>query len=134
MQVPKFWVGSATDTLFNHHAPYLTKRGTMALFKVKTSKKVETNIKLEESTVKMLNQYAHFHQASADDVVDEALQYIFSHDKDFEKHLKDNPDAEVPSSVRVKKPVGAVKAAATPSNGNGNHAASSAPAATAPAK
>lgn len=106
----------------------------MALFKVKTSKKVETNIKLEDSTVKILNQYAHFHQAGADDVVDEALQYIFSRDKDFEKHLKDNPDMDVPSSVRVKKPVGAAKSTATPSNGNGNHALAATPAATAPAK
>ncbi len=65
----------------------------MALFTVKTSKKVETNIRLEESTAKMLDRYAHFHKGPADDVVNEALEYIFKHDKDFQQHLQQNPDA-----------------------------------------
>ena len=83
----------------------------MALFTVKTSKKVETNIRLEESTAKMLDRYAHFHKGPADDVVNEALEYIFKHDKDFQQHLTANPDTNVPSSVRIKKAPGAAKAA-----------------------
>ena len=62
----------------------------MALFKVKTSKKVETQLRLEESTAKMLDRYAHFHQASADEVANEALEYCFTRDKDFQQHLQQN--------------------------------------------
>jgi hypothetical protein len=83
----------------------------MALFTVKTSKKVETNIRLEESTAKMLDRYAHFHKGPADDVVNEALEYIFRHDKDFQQHLQKNPDEEVTASVRIKKAPGSVKGA-----------------------
>ena len=85
----------------------------MALFTVKTSKKVETNIRLEESTAKMLDRYAHFHQGPADEVVNEALEYIFKHDKDFQQHLTANANATVPSSVRIKKAPGSAKAAKT---------------------
>ncbi len=81
----------------------------MALFTVKASKKVETSMRLEESTAKMLDRYAHFHKASADDVVNESLEYIFKHDKDFQQYLTANPDAEVASSVRVKKVPGSAK-------------------------
>ena len=75
----------------------------MPLFSVKTSKKVEANIRLEESTAKMLDKYAHFHKGPADDVVNEALEYIFTKDKDFQQHLRSNPEAEVPTSLRIKK-------------------------------
>ena len=106
----------------------------MALFKVKTSKKVETQLKLEESTAKMLDRYAHFHQASADDVANQALEYIFGHDKDFQQHLQQNADAKVPSSLRIKKAPGTAKTAKASQNDNGDYAPEVMPAATAPAK
>ena len=81
----------------------------MALFTVKTSKKVETNMRLEESTAKMLDRYAHFHKGPADDVVNEAFEYIFKHDKDFQQHLQQNPNEEVAASVRIKKAPGSAK-------------------------
>ncbi len=92
----------------------------MALFTVKTSKKVETNMRLEESTAKMLGRYAHFHKGSADDVVNESLEYIFKHDKGFQQHLTAHPTQEVESSVRVKRAPGASKAAKTAANGSGS--------------
>jgi hypothetical protein len=89
----------------------------MALFTVKTSKKVETSMRLEESTAKMLDRYAHFHKGSADDVVNEALEYIFKHDKDFQQDLQQNPNQQVASSVRIKKgPVSTRAAKSAPSN------------------
>jgi hypothetical protein len=101
----------------------------MALFTVKTSKKVEISMRLEESTAKMLDRYAHFHKGSADDVVNEALEYIFKHDKDFQQDLQQNPNQQVASSVRIKKAPGSTRAAkSTPSN-NGS-ASSTATAAT----
>jgi hypothetical protein len=91
----------------------------MALFTVKTSKKVETSMRLEESTAKMLDRYAHFHKGSADDVVNESLEYIFKHDKDFQQYLSANPAEEVASSVRVKKAPGTAKTPKTGANGTG---------------
>jgi hypothetical protein len=92
----------------------------MALFTVKTSKKVETSMRLEESTAKMLDRYAHFHKGSADDVVNESLEYIFKHDKDFQQYLSANPSEEVASSVRVKKAPGSAKAAKSGTKTNGS--------------
>ena len=83
----------------------------MPLFSVKTSKKIDTNIRLEESTAQMLDRYAHFHKGPADDVVNEALEYIFTKDKDFQQHLRSNPEEQVPSSLRVKKVPPSVAAA-----------------------
>ena len=97
----------------------------MPLFSVKTSNKVEANIRLEESTAKMLDKYAHFHKGPADDVVNEALEYIFTKDKDFQQHLRSNPEGEVPSSLRIKKVPPSVAAAkqasrnGTAANGSG---------------
>ena len=75
----------------------------MALFTVKASNKIDTSMRLEESTAKMLDRYAHFHKGSADDVVNESLEYIFKHDKDFQQYLSANPAQEVPQTLRVKK-------------------------------
>ncbi len=83
----------------------------MPLFTVKTSNKIDTNIRLEESTAKMLDKYAHFHKGPADDVVNEVLEYIFTKDKDFQQHLRTNPEGEVPSSLRIKKVPPSVAAA-----------------------
>jgi hypothetical protein len=92
----------------------------MALFTVKTSKKVETNMRLEESTAKMLDRYAHFHQGPADDVVNEALEYIFKRDKDFQQYLQQNPNQEVAASVRIKKVPGSAKPSQPTTNGSGH--------------
>ncbi len=83
----------------------------MPLFTVKTSKKVETSMMLEESTAKMLDRYAHYHKASAEDVVNEALEYIFQRDKGFQQVLTARPNEEAPASVRVipRTPVKAPK-------------------------
>lgn len=96
----------------------------MALFTVKTSKKVETSMRLEESTAKMLDRYAHFHQGPADDVVNEALEYIFKRDKDFQQYLQQNHNQEVAASVRIKKVPGAAKPTKPTTNGNGHQSAS----------
>lgn len=91
----------------------------MPLFTVNTSKKIETSMRLEESTVKMLDRYAQFHKGIADDVVNEALEYIFRRDKDFQQHLQQHPDEEVTTSVRVKRTPSAARAAKPAANGNG---------------
>lgn len=77
----------------------------MALFTVKTSKKIETSMRLEESTAAMLDRYAHYHKGSAEDVVNESLEYIFKHDREFQQYLTANPAEEIEASLRVKKNV-----------------------------
>lgn len=72
----------------------------------------------------MLDRYAHFHQGPADDVVNEALEYIFKRDKDFQQHLQQNPNQEVAASVRIKRAPGSTKAAKPSTNGNGHQSAS----------
>jgi hypothetical protein len=75
----------------------------MALLTVKSSKKIDAILRLEESTAKMINRYAAFLKVSADDVVDKGMEYIFAKDKDFQQHLEKQPDLQVPSSLRIKK-------------------------------
>jgi len=106
----------------------------MALFTVKTSKKVETNIRLEESTAKMLDRYAHFHKGPADEVVNEALEYIFKHDKEFQQHLQKNPNETVAASVRIKKTPGTAKGMKATTNSVGGHTVSASSASPVSAK
>jgi hypothetical protein len=68
----------------------------------------------------MLDRYAHFHKGSADDVVNESLEYIFRHDKDFQQYLTANPSEEVAPSVRVKKAPGSAKAAKSVGSSSGS--------------
>ena len=79
----------------------------MALFKVRVSNKIESTIRLEESTAKMLDRYAHFLKSPADEVVESALEYIFAKDKTFQQELSKNPSPDVPATLRVKKIPGA---------------------------
>ena len=57
----------------------------------------------------MLDRYAQFHKSPADDVVNEALEYIFTKDKEFQQQLAANPDAKVEGTLRVKAPTGAAR-------------------------
>jgi len=74
----------------------------MALLSVIPSKKIKALCTLEESTAIMVDQYAAFIKAPADDVVNKALEYIFTLDKDFQKYRQTNP--AVPASLRVQLP------------------------------
>ncbi len=50
-------------------------------------------------------------------MVNQAFEYVFTKDKEFQQYLEQNPDGETPSALRIKK-----LATAPPSkkNGNGN--------------
>jgi hypothetical protein len=75
----------------------------MALLTVKSSKKIDATLRLEESTAKLIDRYAAFLQVSADEVVDKGMEYIFTKDKDFQQHLSAEPNRTVPASLRIKK-------------------------------
>ena len=53
----------------------------MPLLEVNPSRHVSASIRLEEATAIQIDQYAAFIHASADDVVDKALNYVFSKDR-----------------------------------------------------
>jgi hypothetical protein len=74
----------------------------MPLLEVTTVKKITAIVVLEESTTKLVDQYAAFLKASADDVVNHALLYVFGKDKEFQQFRERN--AVVPAALRVKKP------------------------------
>ncbi len=87
----------------------------MPLLEIVASKKVNALITLEESTAKQIDQYAAMTAGSADDVLEAAIAYVFSKDKDFQKFRDQNPTAKPVLPLRVRRPsTNGTKAAATP--------------------
>ena len=76
----------------------------MPLLEVTQTRHVSASIRLSDSTATQVDQYAAFIRASADDVVEQALAYVFSKDRDFQDFLK-TPDArKVTPTLRIRKP------------------------------
>jgi len=83
----------------------------MPLLEVIQTKQISASIRLTDVTATQVDQYAAFIHAGADDVVEQALAYVFSKDRDFQDFLK-TPQAErVTSTLRIRKaPVAEVAA------------------------
>ena len=77
----------------------------MPLLEINLSRYVSASVRLDESTAEQVDQYAAFVHASADDVVDKALNYVFSKDRDFQEFLKTPQAKQVASTLRVRKTV-----------------------------
>ena len=60
----------------------------MPLLEVIQSRQISASVRFEEITAELVNQYAAFIHASADDVVNKALHYVFTKDRDFQDYLK----------------------------------------------
>jgi len=75
---------------------------TMPLLEITKSHKVTASIALEESTAKSVDSYAAFMKASADDVVNKALEYVFSKDKEFQQFLQSSAEMKAPQPLRIK--------------------------------
>lgn len=75
----------------------------MPLIEVNQIRYVCASIRLDEVTAAQIDQYAAFIHASADDVVDKALNYVFSKDRDFQEFLKSPQARQVPTVLRVRK-------------------------------
>ena len=96
----------------------------MPLLDIAESKKITAVASIEEATAKNVDLYAAFTKGSPDDVVNAALDYIFSKDKDFAKFRDENPNAKPKTALRVKRPASAaVKPADAPSSAKSNTAA-----------
>ena len=77
----------------------------MPLLEINLSHYISASIRLDESTAEQVDQYAAFVHASADDVVDKALNYVFSKDRDFQDFLKTPQAQQVASTLRVRRGV-----------------------------
>jgi hypothetical protein len=75
----------------------------MPLLEINLSRYISASIRLDEMTAEQVDQYAAFVHASADDVVDKALNYVFSKDRDFQDFLKTPRAIHVASTLRVRK-------------------------------
>ncbi len=75
----------------------------MALLEITQSRQVTATIRLEEKTADQVDKYAAFIHASADDVVNHALDYVFSKDRDFQEYLKSAEAGDAVPSLRVRR-------------------------------
>jgi hypothetical protein len=75
----------------------------MPLLEINQSRHICASIRLDETTATQVDQYAAFIHASADDVVDKALNYVFSKDRDFQDFLKTPHAKQVAGTLRVRK-------------------------------
>ncbi len=75
----------------------------MPLLEINLSRYISASVRLDEATAEQVDQYAAFVHASADDVVDKALNYVFSKDRDFQDFLKTPQAKQVASTLRVRK-------------------------------
>jgi hypothetical protein len=74
----------------------------MPLLEIVQIRRVTASIRLEESTGALIDQYAAFLRASADEVVDKALNYVFAKDREFQEFLRTPAAAKVPASLRIR--------------------------------
>ena len=87
----------------------------MPLLEIIQSRQLSASVRLDEATATQVDQYAAFIKATADDVVDKALNYVFSKDRDFQDFLKTPQAKQVRCTLRVRKaPTNEVAAAEQP--------------------
>jgi hypothetical protein len=75
----------------------------MPLLEIVQTRQISATIRLEESTAEQIDQYAAFLHASADEVVDKALAYVFAKDRDFQEFLRTPEAASVAQSLRIRR-------------------------------
>ncbi|MGB7621375.1 MAG: hypothetical protein WBN92_03410 [Terriglobia bacterium] len=75
----------------------------MPLLEINLSRYISASIRLDKTTAEQVDQYAAFVHASADDVVEKALNYVFSKDRDFQDFLKTPQAKQIPSTLRVRR-------------------------------
>ena len=86
----------------------------MPLLEVVQTHYVSASVRLTDSTALQLNQYAAFIHASADEVMEQALAYVFSKDRDFQEFLRTPEAQRITPTLRIRR-VPASEAAETPS-------------------
>lgn len=78
----------------------------MPLLEVVQTRYVSASIRLTDTTAIQVDQYAAFIHASADEVMEQALAYVFAKDRDFQDFLR-SPDARrISPTLRVRRTPG----------------------------
>ena len=75
----------------------------MPLLEVIQSRQISASVRFDETTATLVDQYAAFIHATADDVVNKALHYVFSKDRDFQDYLKSSDARRVMPTLRVRR-------------------------------
>ena len=76
----------------------------MPLLEVTQIHYVSASIRLTDTTASQLDQYAAFIHATADEVIDQALAYVFSKDRDFQGFLKSSEAQRITPTLRIRRP------------------------------
>jgi hypothetical protein len=75
----------------------------MPLLDVIQSRQINASVRFDETTAALVDQYAAFIHATADDVVNKALNYVFAKDRDFQDYLKSSDARHVIPTLRVRR-------------------------------
>ena len=75
----------------------------MPLIEVVQNRQISASVRLDENTATQVDQYAAFIHACADEVVDKALNYVFSKDRDFQDFLRTPQAKLIRPSLRIRK-------------------------------
>ena len=75
----------------------------MPLLEVIQTRHLSASIRLTDTTAAQVDQYAAFIHASADEVVEQALAYVFSKDRDFQEFLKSAEAQKITPTLRVRR-------------------------------
>jgi hypothetical protein len=85
----------------------------MPLLEVTQTRHLSASIRLTDTTATQVDQYAAFIHASANDVVEQALSYVFSKDREFQEFLRTPEAQRITPTLRVRR-VSANEAAEPP--------------------
>jgi hypothetical protein len=75
----------------------------MPLLEVVQTHYVSASIRLTDSTALQLDQYAAFIHASANEVMEQALAYVFAKDRDFQEFLRTSEAQRITPTLRVRR-------------------------------
>lgn len=75
----------------------------MPLLEVTQTRHVSASIRLTEPTALLVDQYAAFIKAPADNVVEESLKHVFAKDRDFQEYLKSPEAQRITPTLRVRR-------------------------------
>ena len=85
----------------------------MPLLEVGQTRHLSASIRLTDTTAMQVDQYAAFIHASANDVVEQALTYVFSKDREFQELLRTPEAQRITPTLRVRR-AAAIDAAEPP--------------------
>ena len=94
----------------------------MPLLEVVQTRHLSASIRLTDTTAAQVDQYAAFIHATADEVVEQALAYVFAKDRDFQEFLKSAEAKKIIPTLRVRR-AAASEAAGQPPRKPANGAA-----------